>query len=402
VAGLNDQGGVLGEVASEPLDPRQLGTPAGVEELSELAVSEAPGREPASTQLALDLLAADDELLASGGGIATGTPADHPPGGTRPGQFGVGRHDEVEVALEERPVASEPADEGDVIACERRQVLRQLRPGVAMMAGGGIGLLLSAFTAFITGIVYLASLQPTSFSQYRDGSGAVLLVAGVGAVLSAATLAIGVVVFRRASARRDEYQATLTAIDERLDAYERGELAASVPPPPAPPPPLEQSAGVLHVVAVDALTAQPLKGFELTAGDTRRRADALGVVDLTVDPGPVQLVATLEGYREAREVIRAVAGRRADVTLRLVPEGQEAPSRLSGQVRSADDGKPLAATIDVGGKTFAADARGIFSFELPPGRHTVRIVAPGYVVQMRQLELKEGARVIFNADLQRP
>ena len=50
----------------------QLGAPAGVVELGQLAAAEAAGGEAAAAQLALDLLAADDELLARSGGVATG------------------------------------------------------------------------------------------------------------------------------------------------------------------------------------------------------------------------------------------------------------------------------------------------------------------------------------------
>src|SRR5205814_326667 len=111
---------------------RQLGAPAGVVELGQLVAGEATRGEATAAELALDLLAANDELLTSGGAVAPGTSAAERPGPMRAGRLGLGRYDEVEVALEQGAVPGQTADEGDVIACERRQVLRQLVAGAPL------------------------------------------------------------------------------------------------------------------------------------------------------------------------------------------------------------------------------------------------------------------------------
>jgi hypothetical protein len=264
-------------------------------------------------------------------------------------------------------------------------------PGVLSVSVGGV-LYLPTLISLVSGLFQIGNLA------LGDNTGRDTLIAStVFGTLATLLVSGGMVLYKRWGEARADAGATLAAIEARLEVYERGEVPVNVPPPPALPP-LQSTTGSLHVDAVDLVTSAPLAAAALRIDG--RAQPGREIHDL--QPGPHQLIATCDGYREARAYARVIAGRRVDVTLRLVPEGQEAPSRLSGMVRSSADGKPLAAMVDVEGKTFATDAGGIFSFELPPGRHTVRIIAPGYVVQLRQLDLKEGARVIFNADLQRP
>ncbi len=48
MGGLNDQGGLVGKIAPQPLDAREFGAPRGVVELGKLAVSELVGENLAT------------------------------------------------------------------------------------------------------------------------------------------------------------------------------------------------------------------------------------------------------------------------------------------------------------------------------------------------------------------
>jgi hypothetical protein len=53
------------------------------------------------------------------------------------------------------------------------------------------------------------------------------------------------------------------------------------------------------------------------------------------------------------------------------------------------------------GLSVVADGRGQFRFELPPGRYTLVIEAPGFVSQRKAVRAAPGEQNIYNVDLQR-
>jgi hypothetical protein len=75
---------------------------------------------------------------------------------------------------------------------------------------------------------------------------------------------------------------------------------------------------------------------------------------------------------------------------------------LSGVIRS-EDGRPVPARIQVVelGISAQADALGRFRLELPSGRYTLAIEAPGLVPQHKTVTLIAGEHSIHNVDLQR-
>ena len=85
----------------------------------------------------------------------------------------------------------------------------------------------------------------------------------------------------------------------------------------------------------------------------------------------------------------------------LVPEKKRVPATLSGQVRSARGGKPVVAQLEVRElkQTISADDAGAFSVQIPGGKYTVRISAPGFVTQTKSVTVRDGDQAIFNVDL---
>ncbi len=70
-------------------------------------------------------------------------------------------------------------------------------------------------------------------------------------------------------------------------------------------------------------------------------------------------------------------------------------------VRSHETGSPVPALLEVTETKGKAnvDAQGMFRIDVPGGDYTVRISAPGYLTQTKQVRVKPGERAIFNVDL---
>jgi hypothetical protein len=74
---------------------------------------------------------------------------------------------------------------------------------------------------------------------------------------------------------------------------------------------------------------------------------------------------------------------------------------LIGLVRS-ESGQPVEARVRLlePSLTVDADARGHFRFEVPAGRYTLTIEAPGFVTQKKSVRAGAGEQNIYNVDLQ--
>lgn len=118
-------------------------------------------------------------------------------------------------------------------------------------------------------------------------------------------------------------------------------------------------------------------------------------------PGPVVVKATAPGFKPGEEAASIVAFKESALAIILVPEKKVVPATVSGQVRSARGGKPVAATLEVREvkRSIAADAGGAFSTQLPGGKYTIRISAPGFVPQTKTVIVRDGDQAIFNVDL---
>jgi hypothetical protein len=74
---------------------------------------------------------------------------------------------------------------------------------------------------------------------------------------------------------------------------------------------------------------------------------------------------------------------------------------VRGQVRSARGGKPVRAQLEIreSKQAISADETGAFSVQLPGGKYTVRIAAPGFITQTKTVIVRDGDQAIFNVDL---
>jgi hypothetical protein len=83
------------------------------------------------------------------------------------------------------------------------------------------------------------------------------------------------------------------------------------------------------------------------------------------------------------------------------PSVPSVPSVITGLVRSQQTGAPVAARVRIVelGLDAAADERGAFALEVPPGQYTLVIEAAGYVPQTKAIRAASGEQNIYNVDL---
>jgi hypothetical protein len=121
-----------------------------------------------------------------------------------------------------------------------------------------------------------------------------------------------------------------------------------------------------------------------------------GVVALEYAGGPLTLEASAPDYQAGSVTVNIAAGAAGEaevVLVRAVRQGQ-----LRGQVLSFA-GKPLAATITVGGKSIATDADGQYAIDLPAGSFEVTIQSAGHTSQKRTVNVKLDGVTVLNVDL---
>lgn len=131
-------------------------------------------------------------------------------------------------------------------------------------------------------------------------------------------------------------------------------------------------------------------------------ADAQGVALVgQLPPGPVVVKASAPGFKPGEEAASIVAFKESSLAITLVPEKKVVPATVSGHVRSARGGKPVAATLEVREvkRSVTADESGAFSTQLPGGKYTIRISARGFVPQTKTVIVRDGDQAIFNVDL---
>ncbi|MFZ5440544.1 MAG: MSCRAMM family protein [Myxococcota bacterium] len=157
------------------------------------------------------------------------------------------------------------------------------------------------------------------------------------------------------------------------------------------------------VVRVSSLeTKGPVKGASVELNGVARETDADGALVLEgLPPGPVAVKVSAAEFTTAEEAAAIVAGTTSELQVVLVPAKKRVPATLSGLVRSARGGRPIAAQLEIRElkQTIAADEAGAFSVQIPGGRYTVRISAPKFVPQTKAVTVRDGDQAIFNVDL---
>lgn len=146
----------------------------------------------------------------------------------------------------------------------------------------------------------------------------------------------------------------------------------------------------------------PVVGASVDVNGKTVSTDAAGA--LTIDglnPGPVAIKVTAPGFTAGEDAASVIAGVNSEVSITLVPEKKAVPATLSGQVRSARGGKPVAARLELKElkQTVSCDEAGQFSLQIPGGKYTIRITATGFVTQTKTVTVRDGDQAIFNLDL---
>ncbi|MBN1204981.1 MAG: carboxypeptidase regulatory-like domain-containing protein [Myxococcaceae bacterium] len=165
---------------------------------------------------------------------------------------------------------------------------------------------------------------------------------------------------------------------------------------------LPPEVGSLKIVVVDKRDNQPLTDVPVVVGGKTLRTDAAGQVKVGgLAPGPVMVNASAPEFQAVEEAAVIVSGKEAELAIPLVPAKRVGFATISGQVRSTQQGRPLAATlvIPTARVRTRADAQGSFSLKLKPGTYRIIISAKGHLTQTKSVTVRDGEQAIFNVDL---
>lgn len=160
----------------------------------------------------------------------------------------------------------------------------------------------------------------------------------------------------------------------------------------------------------DAKTHQPLPRVALTFSDFKDSvlmttdAGTFTSFPLPCGPGVLKVTASATGYRDQQEVIpKGKPGEVKQLALTMVPSTGKQTGVLSGNVKDAATGADI-----VHAEVFlpelhvklVTDEHGVFTAELPVGRHRVLISANGYITQKHSALIQPSETLILNVDLQ--
>jgi hypothetical protein len=139
----------------------------------------------------------------------------------------------------------------------------------------------------------------------------------------------------------------------------------------------------------------------VTAGAATATTDAAGAFALPdLAPGLVRVRLRRPGYVDSEEVVSVTASGEARLEVALRALAAAVPAALLGLVRD-DEGAAVGAKVSIVERSLSvvADGRGQFRFEVPAGRYTLVIEAPGFVSQRKAVRAAPGEQNIYNVDL---
>ncbi len=182
--------------------------------------------------------------------------------------------------------------------------------------------------------------------------------------------------------------------------------ATLVLPRPAPLPPPPPSTGTVVGTVTDAATAKPLGAVVVHAegegpGPVASDAASGQFVSRPLRPGPVKLRLEHEGYQEVLIDAVVEAGKATQVQASLTPVAKSSRFLVSTTAHK----KPVAATVKFSGAETKvvenkADAAGPAEVSAVPGAYEAEVTAPGYLAQLREVELRAGAELQLAFELQ--
>ena len=188
-------------------------------------------------------------------------------------------------------------------------------------------------------------------------------------------------------------------------AREPMRVASTPSPAPTAPAAVAQTSQVSGVV-VDAKTRQPLSGVLVAVVDSTLPPVASAPRDgrfltYSLPSGPVKLSVHKEGYLPLEQEVLLKAGEPTTLELALVPEVK--PAVLALAVTSKR--KPVAATLAFQGPerrqvSLTEGDAASQKLQLPAGRYVVEVTAPGFLAQMRDVQVTEGTALNLAFDLE--
>ncbi|MEW5742805.1 MAG: carboxypeptidase regulatory-like domain-containing protein [Myxococcota bacterium] len=184
--------------------------------------------------------------------------------------------------------------------------------------------------------------------------------------------------------------------EQRAEAVAGQDLALTISLEKEPP-----KVGAIKVMVTSRVDGAPVAATVEWGGETRQ-TDTGGVLTIAdLPPGPLALKLSAPGFTPGEEAASVVAGQTSEVKVTLVPEKKRLPATLNGHIRNVRGGKPIAATLEIKElkQTLTADAEGKFSVEIPGGKYTVKISAPKFITQTKQVTVRDGDQAIFNVEL---
>lgn len=155
--------------------------------------------------------------------------------------------------------------------------------------------------------------------------------------------------------------------------------------------------GRIEGVVTDARTKKPLGGAVIQAGKTGLVATETvegKYVSHELEPGPLRVVATRHGYKEAGADAQVLAEKVATVDFALEPDAKPAVFEVTVTGKK----KPLNATVTFKGaeEKTASTTEGTatpVTVEALPGQYTASVTAEGWLSSTRDVQVTEGAKM---------
>jgi hypothetical protein len=159
--------------------------------------------------------------------------------------------------------------------------------------------------------------------------------------------------------------------------------------------------GAARIRVVAKEDGRPLQA-KVVVGGTPKETGLDGVVMFEgLAPGPMEVQAGADDFQPAQEALSVVAGSTSHLKVELIPIAKRVPATLSGHIRSAKGGAPIAAALEIVElkQTLKADEAGAFVVLIPGGTYVITIAAPGFATQTKSVTVRDGDQAIFNVDL---